>query len=54
MNTKSQQHLLAWQASIAGYSAPLSLGVGKAILIDKVVFGVFGEPQFSIADKGDS
>jgi hypothetical protein len=44
MNTKTQQHLLAWQASIACYSVPLSLGAGKATLIDKVVFRVFGEP----------
>ena len=44
MNTKTQQHLLAWQPSIAGYSVPLSHGVGKATLIDKVVFRVFGEP----------
>jgi hypothetical protein len=34
------------------YSVPLGLGIGQVIKRDKVVYNVFIEPQFSVADDG--
>jgi hypothetical protein len=34
------------------YSVPLGLGIGKVIPSDKVVYNLFVEWQFSVADKG--
>lgn len=34
------------------YSVPIGLGIGQVIPRDDVVFNIFVEPQFSIADKG--
>jgi hypothetical protein len=34
------------------YSVPLGIGIGQVIKKDKVVFNVFIEPQFSVADDG--
>jgi len=34
------------------YSVPLGIGIGQVIPSDKVVYNLFVEPQFSVADKG--
>jgi hypothetical protein len=34
------------------YSVPIGLGLGKVIPTPKVVFNVFVEPQYSVADEG--
>ena len=34
------------------YSVPLGIGIGQVIPTDKVVYNVFVEPQYSVADKG--
>lgn len=34
------------------YSVPIGLGIGKVIAKEKVVFNLFIEPQYSLADKG--
>jgi hypothetical protein len=34
------------------YSVPIGLGVGKVIKAGKIVFNVFGEPQFTILAEG--
>jgi hypothetical protein len=34
------------------YSIPVGLGIGQVIPTDKVVYNIFVEPQYSIADKG--
>lgn len=34
------------------YSIPIGLGVGQVIKMEKTVFNVFIEPQYSVADKG--
>jgi len=34
------------------YSIPIGLGVGQVIKMEKTVFNVFVEPQYSVADKG--
>jgi hypothetical protein len=34
------------------YSVPLGLGIGKVIRSDKVVYNLFVERQFSVAEKG--
>ena len=34
------------------YSVPLGIGIGQVIPTEKVVFNVFVEPQWSVADKG--
>jgi hypothetical protein len=34
------------------YSVPIGLGIGKVIPRKKVIFNVFIEPQYSVADKG--
>jgi hypothetical protein len=31
---------------------PIGLGIGKVIAKEKVVFNLFIEPQYSLADKG--
>lgn len=35
------------------YNIPLGLGIGKVVKVDKVVFNIFAEPQFSVAAKGE-
>jgi hypothetical protein len=34
------------------YSVPLGIGVGQVIPTEKVVYNLFVEPQYSVADKG--
>ena len=34
------------------YSVPLGLGIGKVIMQENVVYNLFVEPQFSVADDG--
>lgn len=36
------------------YTVPIGFGIGQVIPTDNVVYNVFIEPQYSIADKGDS
>lgn len=36
------------------YTVPLGLGIGQVIPTDNVVYNIFIEPQYSIADKGDN
>lgn len=35
------------------YNVPLGLGIGKVIKVNKVVFNIFAEPQFSVLAKGE-
>ena len=35
------------------YTVPVGLGIGKVIPTDKIVYNLFIEPQYSIADDGD-
>ena len=34
------------------YNIPLGLGSGKVVKVNKVVFNIFAEPQYSVAAKG--
>jgi hypothetical protein len=34
------------------YSVPLGIGVGQVIKKGKIVYNLFSEPQFSVADEG--
>lgn len=34
------------------YNIPIGLGIGKVVIVNKVVFNIFAEPQFSVLAKG--
>jgi hypothetical protein len=36
------------------YSVPISLGIGQVLPTQDIIYNVFVEPQYSIADKGDA
>ena len=42
----------AYDFANSGYSLPLGVGFGHVIVGDKVVYNLFIEPQYSVADKG--
>lgn len=45
--------IMAYDFENDGYTVPLGLGIGQVIPTDKVVYNLFIEPQYSIADKGN-
>lgn len=42
----------AYDFEASGYTVPLGVGFGHVIVSDKVVYNLFIEPQWSVADKG--
>jgi hypothetical protein len=42
----------AYDFANSGYSLPLGVGFGHVFVGDKVVYNLFIEPQYSVADKG--
>jgi len=34
------------------YNVPIGLGVGKVVKVNKIVFNIFAEPQFTVLAEG--